>query len=63
MARKLKYRIVPAAHGWDVAGAMAAGMRAAFISRPGQQLYPLAPEPELVSPSFTPLATALLEMN
>ena len=52
-----------AAHGWDVAGAMAAGMRAAFIARPGQQLYPLAPEPELVFPSFTPLADTLIEMG
>ncbi|SRX55870.1 haloacid dehalogenase type II [Aequorivita sp. CIP111184] len=35
-----------AAHGWDVAGAMWAGWRAAFISRPGKQLFPLAPVPE-----------------
>lgn len=52
-----------AAHGWDVAGAMAAGMRAIFIERPGQQLYPLAPRPELVLPDFTPVAKALLDMK
>ncbi|PHN04055.1 haloacid dehalogenase type II [Flavilitoribacter nigricans] len=52
-----------AAHGWDVAGAMAAGLRAAFVSRPGQQMYPLAPRPELVFPSFTPLVEALLAMD
>ncbi|MDZ7720521.1 MAG: haloacid dehalogenase type II [Balneolaceae bacterium] len=34
-----------AAHGWDVAGAGAARMHTAFLSRPGQNLYPLAPEP------------------
>lgn len=38
-----------AAHGWDVAGALWAGWRAAFISRPGQQNYPLAPKTEIVA--------------
>ena len=38
-----------AAHGWDVAGAQWAGWRAAFIARPGQQQYPLAPEVEIVA--------------
>ncbi|MCG1036761.1 haloacid dehalogenase type II [Polaribacter sargassicola] len=38
-----------AAHGWDVAGALWAGFRAAFISRPGQQLFPLALETEIVT--------------
>lgn len=52
-----------AAHGWDVAGAMAAGMRAAFIARPGQQLYPLAPRPELVVADFSELAGVLINMN
>lgn len=37
-----------AAHGWDVAGALWAGWRATFIGRPGQQVYPLAPETEFV---------------
>jgi len=36
-----------AAHGWDIAGAIWAGWRGAFISRPGAQLYPLAPKPEI----------------
>lgn len=36
-----------AAHGWDVAGAKWAGMRAAFIAREGQQKFPLAPEPDV----------------
>lgn len=36
-----------AAHGWDVAGAAWAGLRTAFIARPGQQKFPLAGEPEL----------------
>ncbi|ARN70701.1 haloacid dehalogenase, type II [Nonlabens tegetincola] len=36
-----------AAHGWDVAGALWAGWRAAFISRPGKQIFPLAPKTEI----------------
>ncbi len=35
-----------AAHGWDIAGSMRAGMRGIFISRPGTNLYPLADAPE-----------------
>jgi 2-haloacid dehalogenase len=42
---------------------MAAGMRATFIARPGQQLYPLAPTPELIFPTFTPLVEALMSME
>ena len=36
-----------AAHGWDVAGAKWAGLRAAFIAREGQQMFPLAATPEV----------------
>ncbi|MDW5290693.1 haloacid dehalogenase type II [Formosa sp. PL04] len=39
--------LLVAAHGWDIAGAIWAGWRTAFISRPGAQLYPLAPKPEI----------------
>ena len=50
-ARKMKVDVsecmLIAAHGWDIAGALWAGMRGAFLSRPGHQLYPLAPEPEI----------------
>ena len=42
-ARKMNVKpaecMLVAAHGWDVAGALWAGWRAAFISRPGQQLF------------------------
>lgn len=34
-----------AAHGWDIAGAMEAGMQAAFIKRKGSAIYPLGPAP------------------
>ncbi|MEN8821579.1 MAG: haloacid dehalogenase type II [Abyssibacter sp.] len=48
-----------AAHGWDVAGARAAGMQAAFVSRPGKTLYPLAIEPTLIVPDIQALADQL----
>lgn len=38
--------IMVAAHGWDIAGALNAGMQAAFIERKGQSLYPLTSSPQ-----------------
>ena len=52
-----------AAHGWDVAGAIWAGCRAAFISRPGAQLFPLAPEPEIVEPDLRAAAKRLVALE
>ncbi|WP_233254041.1 haloacid dehalogenase type II [Hymenobacter sedentarius] len=49
-----------AAHGWDVAGARHAGLQAAFIARPGQAQYPLAPVPSLVGPTLEAVAKQLL---
>lgn len=49
-----------AAHGWDVAGAMSAGMKAAFLSRSGQKLYPLAPNPRYIEPDLAQLASKLI---
>lgn len=49
-----------AAHGWDVAGALRAGMRAAFLARPGKSLYPLASEPELVAKDLEVVAEKLV---
>lgn len=48
-----------AAHGWDVAGASYAGMRSAFITRPGQTRFPLASEPTFVVPDLNALAQIL----
>jgi 2-haloacid dehalogenase len=48
-----------AAHGWDIAGALWAGMRGAFLSRPGAQLYPLAPPPQIVAPDLGAAAQKL----
>jgi 2-haloacid dehalogenase len=52
-----------AAHGWDVAGAIWAGWRAAFIGRPGAQLFPLAPTPEIVEPDMRSAAERLVAME
>ncbi|RDV12660.1 haloacid dehalogenase type II [Pontibacter diazotrophicus] len=52
--------LLVAAHGWDVAGAQWAGWQTAFISRPGQQLYPLAGNPEIVAPDLAQIAEKLM---
>jgi len=49
-----------AAHGWDVAGARWAGLRAAFVARPGQALIPWAPAPETSGATLGEIADALL---
>ncbi len=51
-----------AAHGWDVAGAKWAGMRSAFVERPGQHRFPLDEPPDLVASDFARLADALIAM-
>lgn len=52
-----------AAHAWDVAGAKWAGMQTAFVSRPGQQWFGLAPEPDLVVPDLGALADRLCSLG
>lgn len=52
-----------AAHGWDIAGALWAGWRGAFIARPGQQLYPLAPLPELNEPDLLKISDKLIALK
>lgn len=66
-ARKLGVKpqdaMLIAAHGWDVAGALWAGWRAAFVSRPGQQQYPLAPIPEIVAPDLKAISDQLIAIG
>ena len=52
--------LLVAAHGWDIAGAVWAGWQGAFISRPGQQLFPLAPLPEINKPNLLAIAKELV---
>ncbi|GAC1308109.1 MAG: haloacid dehalogenase type II [Vulcanimicrobiaceae bacterium] len=49
-----------AAHDWDVAGAMHAGLRAAFVSRHGTALNALEAVPEIVAPSVRAVADAII---
>jgi 2-haloacid dehalogenase len=49
-----------AAHGWDIAGALHAGLLAGFVARPGQTLYPLAPLPTCQAPTLAELAAQLV---
>ena len=48
-----------AAHGWDIAGAKAAGMQAAFIARPNKAIYPLAIEPDYIVKDLVELSQKL----
>ena len=52
--------LLVAAHGWDCAGALNAGCRAAFLRRPGQALDPKGPQPELDVRTLFALADALV---
>jgi 2-haloacid dehalogenase len=48
-----------AAHGWDIAGATRAGLRGAFVARPGQSPDPFAP-PEIVADDLVTVARTIL---
>ena len=49
-----------AAHGWDIAGALQAGMQAAFIEREGQSLYPLSPKPGFTGKELVEIANKII---
>jgi 2-haloacid dehalogenase len=51
--------LMVAAHGWDVAGAKAAGLQTAFVARPGKALYPLAQKPDYVVKDLSELVEVL----
>ena len=55
--------LLVAAHGWDIAGAIWANWRGAFVSRPGAQLYPLAPNPEINEPNLKLIAERLINLK
>ena len=49
-----------AAHAWDLAGALAAGCRAAFVARPGMPRNPIDPEPDFVAADLGEIADRIL---
>ncbi len=55
--------LLVAAHGWDIAGALAAGMQAAFIERKGQSLYPLATKPQYLGKDLVAFAHEIIDSN
>lgn len=50
-----------AAHDWDIAGAMAAGCRGVFIDRGGRPYSSAFAPPDIVAPSVSHAATALID--
>jgi 2-haloacid dehalogenase len=49
-----------AAHGWDIAGAQAAGLYTGFIASPGQELYPLVGPPTYHGKTLVEVAQQLV---
>ena len=49
-----------AAHDWDIAGAMRAGMAGAFIARPGMVLGPLQALPDIIGEDLREVAEKIL---
>ena len=62
MALKSNECMLIAAHGWDVAGASWAGWQTAFVSRTGQQLFPLANLPEINEENILSVAQKLISI-
>jgi 2-haloacid dehalogenase len=52
-----------AAHWWDVAGAMRAGCRAAFLARPTMSLSPAWPRPDIVEPDIAGVLRRIVEID
>ncbi|MGB3801120.1 MAG: haloacid dehalogenase type II [Lewinella sp.] len=53
--------LLVAAHGWDIAGAGWAGMRTAFVQRPGHVTYPLADDPDYRVKNLSELVDLLVQ--
>ena len=49
-----------AAHFWDVAGALAAGCRAAFVARPAMPQNPIDREPDIIGTDLAEIADQIL---
>ncbi len=49
-----------AAHPWDALGAMAAGCAAALVTRPGNAVLPVGPQPDIVGPDLVTVAEKIV---
>lgn len=52
-----------AAHTWDVAGALRAGCKAAFVARPGMVLDPLVPKPDVAGEDLRSVVDQVLKSD
>lgn len=52
-----------AAHGWDVAGALEAGCKAAFVARPEKALNPRGRAPDIVGADLAAVAEQIIERD
>ncbi len=52
-----------AAHTWDTLGAVAAGCDAALLTRPGNALLPVGPQPGIVEKDLVSLARRIVETD
>lgn len=52
-----------AAHAWDVAGALRAGCRAAFVARPGMVLDPIHEPPDIVGRDLREVADKIIALG
>jgi 2-haloacid dehalogenase len=55
--------LLVAAHGWDIAGAIAAGCRAAFVARPEKVLSPEGPRPQFEGRDVLAIAEAIVSKH
>ena len=55
-----KELLMVAAHDWDIAGSMAAGLDGVFIQRPGQIYSPAFPPPTMAAPDIAAAATSII---
>lgn len=51
------------AHDWDVAGALNAGWRAAFVARPGKIIAPQARSPDILGADMSEVASQILQVD
>jgi 2-haloacid dehalogenase len=52
-----------AVHCWDVTGALAAGCKAAFVTRPGMVLSLIGPRPDIVESDIAAVAARIIEVD
>ena len=50
-----------AAHGWDIAGALAVGCHASFVRRPGMAVIPFADQPDVIGEDLVEVAEEITE--